>query len=284
MNAMNRILKISALLLCTAASQQALAWGATSHRSIGLIAEQHMNPSALKKAHAILDGHSLAYVSNWADEIRAEPKKYGYTFDWHYTTWQDDDDRFNASLENKDTGFLLSQVEKQIAVLKNPNAANPDKAFALKMIVHLLGDLHQPLHVGGGNDRGGNTCLVTWHGKSTNLHAVWDSEMITTTQLSFTELADFASQDRSSSQSNAWQSGTLKQWSEESKRLRSRIYPAEVIAPSTPTTYLSYCQGNVANEAMPKLGYDYSYQFSSSVRDRIYQAGIRLAKILNDSL
>ena len=273
-----------ALVTLSLTAQLALAWGSTGHRVVGLVAERHMDPAALKKAHAILDNHDLAFASTWSDEIRSDPKTYAHTFNWHYTTWQDEDDGFHAGLENKSTGFLMSQLEKQIAVLKNPAASKADKAFALKFTVHLVGDVHQPLHVGTSGDSGGNACRVTWHGKPSNLHTVWDSDMIEKTNLSYTELADFASQDRTQKQTSQWQSGTVNQWSEESKKLRSRIYPAEVLAPSAPVTYLTYCKGKVEPEAMPKLGYEYSYEFDPVVRERLYQAGVRLAKVLNDAL
>lgn len=281
---MNNLLKTTLLIMLCATSHQALAWGSTGHRVVGLLAERHMDPAALKKAHAILDGHDLAFVSTWPDELRSGPKTYEYTFNWHYTTWQDEDDSFHAGLESGDTGFLMSQVEKQVAVLKNPAASKADKAFALKFTVHLIGDVHQPLHVGTSGDRGGNACRVTWHGKPSNLHTVWDSDMIEKTNLSYTELADFASQGRSQNQTRQWQSSTVRQWSEESKKLRSRIYPPEVVAPNAPVTYLTYCKGKVEPEAMPKLGYDYSYEYDPVVRERLYQAGVRLAKVLNDAL
>jgi hypothetical protein len=263
---------------------QALAWGSMGHRATGLIAERHMDADALKKSRALLDGHDLAFASTWPDEVRSLPKAYGHTFNWHHTTWDDDDDAFHAGLESKDTGFLLSQLDKQIAILKNPANAKADRAFALKFIIHLLGDLHQPLHVGANGDRGGNKCRVLWHGKPSNLHRVWDSEMIEMTNLSYTELAAFASQNRSPEQVRQWQSGTIRQWSEESKKLRMRLYPAEVVAPSAPVTYLTYCQDNVDTSAMPKLGYEYSYEFDPVVRERLYQAGVRMAKVLNDAL
>lgn len=265
-------------------SHNAFAWGATGHRSVGFIAEQHLSPSTLKKSQEILGGHSLAYVSTWADEIRSDPKKYGNTFNWHWTTWPDEVEQHNAELESKSTGFLLSQVSSQIAVLKNAKSSQAEKAFALKFIVHLMGDVHQPLHVGGSNDQGGNACRVTWHGKPVNLHTVWDSSIIDETKLSYQELAEFASQSRTKQQITQWQSGSLDSWSAESKALRRQIYPAEVQAPTAPVTYLTYCQKDVAPEAMPKLGYEYSYEFLPVVEERLFQAGVRLAKILNESL
>lgn len=261
-----------------------LAWGQTGHRSIAEIAERNMRPESVRKAHALLGGHDLAYASTWADEIRSDPKNFGHSFGWHYTTWAESDPDFHAHDENKDTGQLLSQIDAQLAILKNPTASDSDRSQALKFVIHLLGDVHQPLHVGNAGDKGGNACRVTWHGRNSNLHTVWDSEMIDKSQLSYTELADFASQGRSKRQSASWRTGTLQSWAQESKQLRSRIYPPEVVSPAAPVTYLTYCGPDVPAEAMPALGYEYSFRFLPVVYERIYQGGIRLAMLLDAAL
>ena len=101
-------------LLCLAMAlspSTLLAWGQTGHRSIAEIAERNMRPDSVRKAHALLDGHDLAFASTWADEIRSDPKNYKHSFDWHYTTWPEADADFHAGLENRDTGQLLSQIE-----------------------------------------------------------------------------------------------------------------------------------------------------------------------------
>ena len=276
-----RVLWCLSLLL---SAQQVSAWGQTGHRAIGEIAEAHMRPETVKKARALLDGHDLAYASTWADEIRSDPKRYGHTFNWHYTTWQDEDERFHYADETKDTGFLLTQVDKQLAILKNTRAPKTERAEALRFVVHLVGDAHQPLHVGGGNDRGGNTCRVTWFGKATNLHSVWDGEIIESNGLSYTELAGFASQGRTAADIAAAKRGDLRSWSQESKKLRADLYPPEAVAPNAPVTYLTYCREPVAAEAMPKLGYEYGYRFLPVVYDRLYLAGVRLARLLDETL
>jgi len=150
--------------------------------------------------------------------------------------------------------------------------------------LHLIGDLHQPMHVGGGGDQGGNFCKVTWHGRATNLHRVWDSDMIGQTDLSFTELAAFASEGRSREQAKAWQAGTPRDWAAESRKLRAESYPPEVVAPTAPVSRLTYCERNVAPEAMPNLGYEYSYRFLPAVHERIYLGGVRLARLLEQAL
>jgi hypothetical protein len=270
-------------LLCLLAPEL-MAWGQTGHRSIAEIAERNMRPEAVRKAHALLDGHDLAFASTWADEIRSDPKNFNHTFGWHYTTWLEEDAEFGAADETKSTGLLLSQIDAQIAILKNPAASKDQKSQALKFLIHLVGDVHQPLHVGGAGDKGGNACRVTWHGRNSNLHTVWDSDMIDKSQLSYTELADFASQGRSMQETKIWRSGTPQSWAEESKKIRKGIYPPEVVMPKTPVSYLTYCGPDVAPEAMPALGYEYSYRFLPVVYERIYQGGIRLAMLLDKTL
>lgn len=280
---MNLLRPAFAIALLGLVSPQLLAWGQTGHRSVGLIAQQHLSLEAQRKAEALLDGQSLAQASSWADEIKSD-RKFAYADPWHYTTWQDGDEDFHAGHEDKSSGFLLSQIDRQLAILKDAKASKAEKAQALKFVVHLVGDLHQPMHVGGGDDQGGNFCKVTWHGRNTNLHRVWDSDMIEQTDLSFTELAAFASEGRSRERTKAWQAGTPRDWAAESRKLRAEAYPPEVVAPTAPVSRLTYCERNVARDAMPKLGYEYSYRFLPVVYDRIYLGGIRLARLLEEAL
>src|SRR5690606_6045852 len=174
----------------------------------------------------------------------------------------------------------------QLAVLKDPAASKEKKAFALKFIVHLIGDLHMPLHVGNGLDRGGNSCKVLFHGKEFNLHALWDEGMIEFTQLSFTELAQFATEGRKLEDSRSWKLGSPVDWALESKQLRAQIYPADVVASTEPISQRRYCRQDVpvTMEEMPKLGYEYSYLFMPVVEKRLFQAGLRLAQLLNQAL
>lgn len=265
-------------------SANAFAWGPTGHRVVGAVAEKALEPSVAVKVYEILDGQNLARVSTWPDEIRSEPEKYSYTFNWHFTDWKDDDHTHD---ESSSSGKLLSAIKEQLAVLKDPAAAKDKKVFALRFIVHLVGDLHQPLHVGNGLDQGGNKCRVTFMGEQTNLHSVWDEGMINFTKLSFTEIASFVSQGRTKEQVAAWKSGDVVDWALESKTLRTTIYPAEVSTPANQVMSVKqYCRSDVkvAPEDMPKLSYEYSYKFVPVMEERLFQAGIRLAMLLNQAL
>lgn len=256
------------LLLTLASTTSAFAWGPTGHRVVGEIAERMLEPRVAIKTRKILKGQSLARVSTWPDEIKSEPQTYSHTYRWHYTDWPDHMEQHD---ETHSGGSLLASINEQLATLKS-DVSEEQKAFALKFLVHLVGDLHQPLHVGNGRDQGGNLCRLSFHGKNSNLHELWDEGMIDFTRLSFTELAAFVGQGRTVSEIKTWESGSVLDWARESKELRNTIYPQNMQA----------CSKDAKNG--PKLGYEYSYKFVPVVERRLYQAGLRLARLLNESL
>lgn len=264
-------------------SANAFAWGPTGHRVVGAVAEKHLDIAVHSKIYKILGGQSLSRVSNWSDEIKSEPQTYQHTYNWHYTDWKDDDHQHD---ETNSSGKLMTAINEQVAVLKDPNAALDKKNFALKFVVHLIGDLHQPLHVGNGLDQGGNKCKVQFHKKETNLHALWDEGMIDFTNLSYSELAAYVAQGRTREQVLSWKSGTPIDWALESKELRGKIYPVDVVPSEAPMSVKTYCRSDivVTADTMPKLAYEYSYQFVPVVEQRLYQAGVRLALLLNEAL
>lgn len=265
----------------TLLSANAFAWGPTGHRVVGQVAERHLTVDVHYKIFQMLGGQSLARVANWPDEIKSEPQTYSHTYNWHYTDWADE---MHNHDESNSSGKLITSLREQIAVLKDPAAAQEKKVFAIKFITHLIGDLHQPLHVGNGVDRGGNYCKVVFQGQQMNLHALWDEGMIDFTKLSFTELAQFVSQGRSTDNIAAWKKGDLLDWAQESKSLRNEVYPDEVHRSSEPTAMKQYCKKEATSEEIPKIGYEYSYKFVPVMEQRLFQAGIRLAAVLNDAL
>ncbi len=264
-------------------STNALAWGPTGHRAVAQVAERYMNSGALLKAYTLLGNKNLARVATWADEIKSEPAQYSHTYNWHYTDWPD---HAHEHDESTSTGKLVGAIREQLEVLKNASATQEQKAFALKFVIHLVGDLHMPFHVGNGLDRGGNSCKVLFHNEATNLHALWDEKMIDFTKLSYTELSLYVFQGRSKEEIKAWRTGELVDWARESKQLRASIYPANVTPVTGPATVKQYCRTDITvlKEDMPKLSYDYSYQFMPVVEQRLFQAGLRLAVLLNEAL
>ena len=273
---------IAALALMS--SSAVFAWGNTGHRVVGQVATRFLEIETLVKVNKILAGQSLARVSTWPDEIKSEPATYQHTYNWHYTTWQTDVHDHSEHTENASTGFLLKSINEQTAVLRDPNATNDAKVFAIKFIVHLIGDAHMPLHVGAGFDQGGNYCKVTFHGKGYNLHALWDEGMIDFTNLSFTELAKFVVEGKTVNDIKAARAGTVIDWVRESKQLLPSTYPAEVVPAPEGSQLKSYCIKDAPAEHLPKLAYDYSYKAMPVIEKRLFEAGVRLAQLLNESL
>jgi hypothetical protein len=270
-------------------SFSANAWGPTGHRAVGKVAESYLSKRILRKVKKLLDGESLARVSNWPDKIKSDPDQYRYTYSWHYTSWPAGQDHYDPHTAQ---GSLITSIADNIKILKNKKKTKAQRAFALKFIVHLMGDLHQPLHVGNGEDRGGNNCKVYFHKQLVNLHRLWDSELIGFTKLSYTELSKYVI-DLHGKNAKQAKKGDLLDWATESKNLREIVYPKEVVvgdnAPKVlnkSSSSMKYCQRdiNVPDEELPRLSYKYSYVFMPIVEERIFKAGVRLAKIIKDSL
>lgn len=234
----------------------AWAWGPTGHRVTGYIAEKYMTKKAKKTVRRILGGHSLAMVSTWMDEVRSD-SAYNYMTDWHWVTIPDGQTYEQA--EKNPKGDIIMTIERIITELKSKKLSPREEAERIKVLVHLVGDIHQPLHVGRGDDRGGNDIRVTWFRTDSNLHRVWDSDMIDDTRLSYTELAEslLAPTD---SLLKAWQRSNVRDWAYESMNYRKQVY-------------------DIGNK---RLGYEYTYKYFYIVRERLLQAGIRLAGLLNE--
>lgn len=183
-------LPISLLLL----PLQALAWGQLGHRLVGELAERHLDPAAEAQVKVLLAGEpdpSLAGVANWADQLRASsPEEFKRTSTWHYIDHSDGSCAFNPPKECPDGNCVIRAIEAQQRILADtaqPLAARRD---ALKFIVHFVGDIHQPLHAGPYDDKGGNEFQVSLRTNlepeayarsryangimGTNLHSVWD--------------------------------------------------------------------------------------------------------------
>jgi hypothetical protein len=248
--------KLSVIFFLSILSLTSFGWGATGHRATGKIAEKYLSKKARTAVDKILGGQSLAISATWMDDIRSD-STYDFTADWHWVTIQDSD-TYDKSQKNP-KGDIIETIERLIKELKSHTLSTKDEAEKLKFLIHLVGDVHQPLHVGGGNDRGGNDVKVTWFRTDSNLHRVWDSEMIDDSKLSYTELAESVG-PLSENDIKAWQKAGVRDWANESMRLRKQVY--------------DYGNG--------KLGYAYSYKNFSTVRNRIAQAGVRLAGLLNE--
>jgi nuclease S1 len=187
-----RPLLISALLssLCWATAAQ--AWGPKGHRLVASLASAELTPQARAEVARLLRGEAeptLAGVANWADTLRDNPTAGDAdlgkrTARWHYVNLAEDDCSYVRLLQCANGDCLIEAIRTQRALLADRRQSNAVRAQALKFLVHFVGDAHQPLHAGYASDRGGNTVQVQLDGKGTNLHKLWDGEVIASANMS----------------------------------------------------------------------------------------------------
>src|SRR6185437_10512185 len=270
-----RILTCIAAAAATLLPTPALAWGRTGHRVVAAIADTELSGLARANVEQILGpGETLDEAATWPDDMRADPSPFWQkqASPWHYVT-------LNGTVYEHapPTGDALEALAKFSATLKDPNASRSDKQLALRFIVHLVGDLHQPLHAGKCCDRGGNDVKVSWFGKPTNLHAVWDSALVDEQQLSFSEMAARLERHVSPTDVVAWWDINPRDWISESAEIRDTIYPTAADMPK-PVKGEKVTNGE---SVIPDLSYSYVYRFTPVMERRLAQGGVRLAAYLN---
>ncbi|TXE15458.1 S1/P1 nuclease [Psychroserpens burtonensis] len=235
-------------------------WGQTGHRVVGAIADNYLKSSTKRKIKKLLNYESLALASTFADEIKSDTR-YNKFKTWHYLNMPLDGS-YESSEKNPE-GDLVIGIAYCKEIITNDNSTDDDKAFYLKMLIHLIGDLHQPMHLGLREDRGGNDFKLQWNYKDTNMHRVWDTQMIESFGMSFSELADNAT-FLSKEEVKTIKEGTVVDWITETHILTNDIYKSA--------------------EQGENLRGRYSYKYLSIARSQMQKAGIRLATVLNDIL
>ena len=251
------------IILLLSVPSKTWAWGQQGHRIVGEIAYKHLSAKAKAAIQNILGVEPMALASTWADFVRSDTG-YKYLDSWHYIDFDKDltyqemktflksdtaHDAYTAII------FLKNQLQKK-------NLSREKKIMYLKLLIHIVGDVHQPLHVSKSGDMGGNDIKVSWFGQPTNLHSVWDSKIIDNEQLSYTEY------------SNALDHPTFQLI----KKLQ--------VQPVSQWLYDSYTISNQLHkeitEPNAKLSYVYVYQHLHIVNDQLLKGGIHLAGLLNE--
>lgn len=252
------ILFFAALLFNSSTLNATPIWGKTGHRVVGEIAENHLTGKTKRKLAKLLNHRSLAFSSTFADEIKSDDR-YDQFYTWHYINMPFDT-TYELSKKNP-KGDLVTGIAFCKNIIQDETSSDDDKSFYLKLLIHLIGDLHQPMHIGLEEDRGGNDIKLQWQFKDTNLHSVWDSKMIDDYGMSYTELAETVEQ-LSKNEVKEIQEGTVVDWVNETQQLTKKIYS-------------SVKEGD-------NLRYEYSYLYFDTVRAQLQKGGIRLAEVLNE--
>lgn len=181
---MKPVLFLSIALLIAA---PAFAWGPQGHRITGSLAEPYLAPDSRMAIKQLLGNVELATASNWADEMRANPSRFWQeqAGPYHYVTVPPGKTYSDIGAPAK--GDAVSALKEFRTVLLDPSASRSHKQLALRFSMHIVQDLHQPLHVGNGKDRGGTRVRVKVDGKSRTLHWLWDTGLMVSTGRSDTQ-------------------------------------------------------------------------------------------------
>lgn len=259
-------------LLCLGFIPKAYSWGDVGHQTVGEIAERILTPKAKRNITNILGPDKLAIVAIWPDSIKDDPE-----FNSFKTL------HFIDSAAPKD---LMTVVNKYPLLIKNPREERSVKIIALKYLIHIVGDIHQPLHAGIKNDRGGNSCMVNWDNQPQNLHSVWDGKIVALdisklkskySPLKYYSYMTYADDilkllPVSESEKHNIQSKSVDTWVKESEAAETYVYPSEDTD--------SYCKGSMTN--LPKITENYKAKAIEITRERILYAGLRLGAFLNE--
>jgi S1/P1 Nuclease len=240
-----------------------MAWGVLGHRIIGQIADSYITPKTKAAITKILGTESVAMASNWPDFIKSDPS-YNYLSNWHYINFNSgiSQDSMMAYLATDTSTNAYTKINFLVGQLKNKKLDKENKILYLRLLIHIVGDIHQPLHVGRLEDQGGNKVKVLWFKDASNLHTVWDTQLINFQQLSYTEYA-MAINHTTITQRKTWQQQPLSTWLYESYQMAEKIY------------------GDI-KEPDQKLDYAYNFKYVATVNEQLLKGGVRLAGMLNE--
>ena len=249
-------------LMLAAVSTPALAWGPEGHQIVAAIAARELTPNARAKVGALLGGDADALMvldASWADEIRdARPE----TAPWHFVDIEIGSGGYNLVRDCAANNCVVAQILRDEHILSDPRASAPDKAEALRFLIHFAGDLHQPLHAADRHDDGGGKVMLRWRNKRLSLHQMWDRDVVEALGRDSVQIGVQIDSQLSPQQKAQIRAGAPADWANESF-------------------------GMAANEIYAKLPAgkrvvdDYPDRESAVARLQLARAGLRLAAILN---
>lgn len=254
---------VLAILCLSLLPKPVLAWGAQGHEIVALVALDNLTPSARRQVARLLGSDTmLVHDASWADEIRdARPE----TGPWHYVDIPLAAPGYVNARDCRGGHCVVAQIGVMQARLANTRLPKAVRAEALRFLVHFVGDVHQPLHAEE-DDRGGNGVRVILRGERSNLHRVWDADVVQALGRDSNRIAFDIAANLTPVQRRATQTGNAMAWANESQRLARNIYAI------------------VDARRLLRLAPDYPRQQAAVTRLQLARAGLRLAMVLNASL
>jgi hypothetical protein len=236
-------------------------WYGEGHRLVAGIAERRLAPHTIEAVRDLLGGAGLVAAATWADRIEDDRPE---TKPLHYVNIPLDAAGYDPVRDCPHGRCLIAAIERDRKVLADSAASRAERAEALRFLVHFIGDLHQPLHVSNNADRGGNRRQVVFLGSPTNLHAVWDGDLIQSARLDEPHYLTRLLRKMDSLDLGALERGTIVDWAMEGHRLAAE------------QAYRLPAGG--------QIGRKYRDANLAAVDLALIEAGVRLARVLNEAL
>lgn len=237
----------------------AFGWGQKGHDVVAYVAEQNISCRVARKVAKVLEGHSLVYYANWMDNASHTPE-YAHTSTWHYANV--DEGYTYQTMPKNEKGDVVQAVIQLTEQLKKGGMTPQEESVALRMLIHLVGDLHCPMHAGHKSDLGGNLVEVLYFGKPQKLHSIWDSALVESAHnWGYTEWQrEIDRQPRK--EDKKLQQGSVEEWFSETVELSKGVY-----------------------KDMPegaKISYDEVAKYAPLIEQQLLKGGLRLARLLEE--
>lgn len=245
-------------LLLTIVSLNAFGWSQKGHDVTAYIAEQHLTPTTRAAVESLLDGKSMVYWANWLDNA-SHQRPLAYTKTWHYKNI-DEDVRYEEAPANP-AGDAVTAIKSRIEILNDPASTVEEHQLALKILIHVMGDIHMPLHMGHATDLGGNRIKVKFFNRENNLHSVWDSSLPEAAhKWSYTEWQQQIDRTNPAT-ADSIVSGNVDDWAMETVGIASQVY--------------------VYFQPGRNISYNDIARWTPVIEEQFLRGGLRLAAILN---
>jgi hypothetical protein len=259
-----RIVKITFALVLFYFPLKAMCWGQLGHRIVAEIADSYLTAKTRAEIKKILGTESIAMASNWADFVKSDTA-FKYLDKWHYIDFEKNlsYNEVKQVLQG-DTGAVKDAYGAIMFLtkeLKKKKLAFSKKQMYLRLLIHIVGDVHQPLHVSPNGSSGGNDIKLQWFGQPSNLHRVWDSDLIEEQQLSYTEYSAYLNHT-TATQRKSLQAQPISKWLYDSYLLAEKLH-------------------NEMTENNPRLSYRYNYDHIKTLNEQLLKGGVHLAGLLN---
>ncbi|MDE6136669.1 MAG: S1/P1 nuclease [Muribaculaceae bacterium] len=246
------------LLFSAGVSISAFGWGQKGHDTVAFIAENHLTPATKAAVDSILDGKSPVYWANWLDNASHTPE-YAYSKTWHYKNV--DADQTYESMPANPAGDAITAIKAQVEKLSDASTSKAEAALALKILIHVMGDMHQPMHMGRATDLGGNRVKVKYFNRDRNLHGIWDSDLVESAhKWSYTEWQQQIDRLNEAEEALVVQ-GTVDDWARETLKITRDVYaffPAGI-----------------------NVSYNQIAYWTPTIEQQLLRGGLRLAHVLN---